>query len=406
MKPLRYVMRPVPWASTSRFAVLATVAAMLMAGCGGSGASHRSTTSHTTSNAATSTSAAASATGGFTNQAFASGIGITHPVPGGKAPVTQPDDLTKLGEQIFVAFQNGVGPQGEPTSAGNQGAGNRNSTIVEFSSSGSPVAHWDVAGHVDGLTADTARGQVAVTANEDANAHLYMIAPATPQPTAYRVPALPHNGGLDAVSFYHGMMLISASAPGTRGKAAPQASYPAVYVVRLNTRSHTATVHGLFGDEATSKNANADKAGTTRLALTDPDSNAVVPAAAARFGGQFELTSQADEQQIFAAGPGARQLSVLKLSQSIDDTAWASDSSGTLYVTDNGADLIYKITGPFQPGMEIVSVSPCDAGNAPASCPAPGFPDPYLGRVDASTGAVTKLTLPGSFKPKGLMFVP
>lgn len=69
--------------------------------------------------------------------------------------------------------------------------------------------------------------------------------------------------------------------------------------------------------------------------------------------------------------------------------------------------MIYKITGPFQKGMEIVGVTPCDAGNAPASCPGPGFPNNYLGQVNPSTGAVTKfaLTTP-AINPAGLLFAP
>ncbi len=399
MTPSRILAPRTARASATRLAAAAAIAATVVAGCG-SGGSHSPGGSHTTASSARSSSAS------FTSQGFASGAGITHTTPSGKTPVNQPDDITKLGDRIFVAFQNGVGPQGEPTTAGNQGAGNRDSTIVEFSSSGSPVAQWEVAGHVDGLTADTANGQVAVTANEDANPRLYMIAPGNPQPTAYHVPSLPHNGGFDAISFYHGVMLISASAPGTSGKAAPQASYPAVYVVSLNSSTHTASVRGLFRDEASAKHANSGASGTGHLALTDPDSNAVVPTYAPRFGGQFELTSQGDYLEIFAADPRGNQLSALKLSQSIDDSAWASGPSGTLYVTDGSADLIYKVTGPFQKGMEIVGVTPCDAGNAPTSCPGAGFPNNYLGQVDQSTGAVTKFALATPINPAGLLFMP
>ncbi len=49
----------------------------------------------------------------------------------------------------------------------------------------------------------------------------------------------------------HGRVLISASAPGTAGKAAPQPSYPAVYSVTFHPGRHLATVRPLFYDEAT-----------------------------------------------------------------------------------------------------------------------------------------------------------
>jgi hypothetical protein len=365
------------------------------------------TVHHTTT--ATATGSPGITSGGFTAKPFASGVAITINTPAGKVSINQPDDITKLGSNIFVGFQNNVGPQGEPTPKGSPGTGNLDSTIVEFSSSGSPVTHWNLAGHVDGVTADLASNQVVVTTNEDAHARLFTINPASAQATEYKVPSpLPHNGGLDAISFWHGMLLISASAPGTTGKAPPQASYPAVYDVTLNSSNHTASVRGLLSDEATAKHANEGKSGTVKLALVDPDSNFVVPSSAPRFGGQFMLTSQGDYLNIFVADTSFKQLSALKLSQSIDDSQWASGPSGALYVSDGSSDLIWKITGPFTPGMQIVGVTPCDAGNAPASCPAPPkFPANYLGVVDMSTGHVSKfaLTTP-PISPAGLLFVP
>lgn len=281
--------------------------------------------------------------------------------------------------------------------SGTPGAGGRDSTVVEFSSSGSPAAHWDVAGHLDGLTGDPATGKVIVTTNEDGNAHLFLIDPSTSQAVEYQLPKLPHGGGLDAISIWHGMILISASAPSATAG-------PAVYVVSLNASNNTASVHPLFADNATATRAN----GTMHLALTDPDSNAVVPTSAPRFGGQFELTSQGDLLQLFASDTSGKRLSALKLSQSVDDSAWATSASGTLYVTDSSNDLIWKVTGPFRPGTEIVSVTPCNANAAPTTCPAPPKWQPnYLGQVDMSTGSITTIPVHGvTIVPKGLFFVP
>lgn len=369
-------------------AVAATIAALAVTGCG---SSHHKTTT-------TATNASKSTSGGYTSQVFASGATIQHPTSTGKASVYQPDDLTQLGSDIFVAFQNNVGPDGTPAS------GVSDSTIVEFSSSGKKVKQWDLVGHADGIAALPAKGEVIVTTNEDANAHLFTIDPSSSKPVDYSVPSpLPHNGGLDAISIWNGTILISASAPGTSGKAPPQASYPAVYEVTLNSSTHKASLRGLFGDEATAKWANSGKTGTTHLALTDPDSNEIVPSYAQRFGGQFMLTSQGDGEQIFVEDTTGKHLSVLKLSQAgSDDTAWASGSSGTLYITDNGTDLIWKVTGPFKRGEEIVAASPCDANSAPMSCLA----KKYLGQVDMTTGMITKLSLTSAIQPKGLLFVP
>jgi hypothetical protein len=266
-----------------------------------------------------------------------------------------------------------------------------------------------VVGHVDGLTADLATGRVIATANEDANAKIYVINPASSSATYYKVPPLPSKGGLDAIEFWHGMMLISASAPGTTGKPAPQASYPAVYVVTLNSSNHTATMRGFFGDEATATRANSGQTGTTKLALTDPDSNEVVPSYAQRFGGDFMLTSQADDEQIFVGNTSGTKLSVRKQTQTVDDSAWVPGPSGAIYTTDASADLIWKITGPFKKGMEFVAVTPCDAANAPpVACPAPPkFPPNYLGTVNQSTGTITAFKVGGATpQPKGMIYVP
>ena len=207
------------------------------------------------------------------------------------------------------------------------------------------------------------------------------------------------------------MVLISASAPGTTGKAAPQAAYPAVYEVTFGSTSHVATVRPLFYDEdkATFVATGATAATVGPLALTDPDSNEDVPPYATRFAGDFMLTSQGDKEQIFvhdAGGPG-QSLSVLKLSGSVDDTAWASDQSGAIYTTDNKNDTIYKVTGPFHRGEVFVAVTPCDAGNAPSTCPAPGFPSNYLGHLDPRTGVIARVKLAGpAVATQGMIFLP
>ncbi len=49
----------------------------------------------------------------FTARVFVQGTTITHPLGDRTERVSNPDDITRLGDRIFVAFQNGVGPQGE-----------------------------------------------------------------------------------------------------------------------------------------------------------------------------------------------------------------------------------------------------------------------------------------------------
>ena len=201
-------------------------------------------------------------------------------------PLTSPDDITELGHHLFVTFQNGVGPQGTPSTDGNT-----DSTLVEFTLAGRWVSQWDVTGKCDGLTADPLTGKVIATINEDANSSLDTITVATGRLQHYRYSEpLPHNGGTDAISIYRGQILISASAPGTTGAAAPQPTYPAIYVTTLHPKTGIAQVRALYYDEALAKAVNGPDAGKlVHLALTDPDSSEVVPWSSPRFASDFML---------------------------------------------------------------------------------------------------------------------
>jgi hypothetical protein len=327
-------------------------------------------------------------------------------------PLTSPDDITVLGHHIFTAFQNGVGPQGQPSADGND-----DSTVVEFTPGGNVVHQWDLHGKCDGITADTQRGVLIATIDEDANSSVYTIRPGAPKGAQlvqyhYNDSPLPHNGGTDAISIYHGLILVSASAPGTvtGSKPAPQPTYPAVYELTFHYVKRLAVVKPLFYDEAAARVANtgADAGKTVNLALTDPDSNEIVPASGPRFAGDFMLTSQGDKEQIFVRRSGklGSHLAVLRLSQSVDDTAWARSPHGKLYVANTGGGTIDVVTGPFRPGTVLVAVTPCDAGNAPATCPAPGFPPNYLGQLNPWTGHIKRVPVRGPvFGPQGMVFI-
>ena len=344
--------------------------------------------------------------GQFSANVLVNGATLSHPISGGSATLSNPDDITSLGDHVFVGFQNGVGAQGQASPSGNT-----DSTIVEFDRSGHELAQWDVTGKVDGLTANPQTWQLIATVNEDANSSVYLINPqpgSTPVQYQYSQP-LPSAGGTDAISVYHGTVLISASAPGTTGAAAPQASYPAVYEVWFDQSNDIAYINGLYGDEAPAvvANTNSSSFGSLEsLGLTDPDSSEVVPFYAQRFGGDFMLTSQGDQEQLFYSSPW-QPLSVLSLSASVDDTGWPANRNDVLYTTDNSANEIIAVSGPFQRGSEIAAVTPCGSNNAPSTCPGPGFPANYLGSIDPSTGTITPLAVSGpSFQPQGLLFLP
>jgi hypothetical protein len=106
----------------------------------------------------------------FTVTRIASGQSLTHWFTAAGSSTWQhehlssPDDITVLQDRLYVTFQNGVGPQGQASTDGNQ-----DSTIVEFTLGGREVRQWDLRGKCDGLTADPWAGVVVATVNEDAN---------------------------------------------------------------------------------------------------------------------------------------------------------------------------------------------------------------------------------------------
>jgi hypothetical protein len=365
-----------------------------------------SSSSSSSSSASVKSSAASGASGnpggGLSVRQLVFGSTLKHTFqPDGKGAgksesLSKPDDLTSLGGRLFAAFQNGVDSQGETAPSGNN-----DSTVVEFTPAGKVVRQWDVTGKVDGLGTDAGSGQVIATVNEDGNSSLYAISPASASATHYTYSEkLPHLGGTDSVTSYGGRLLISASAPGTSGKQ--PASAPAVYAVTL--KGTTARVSPYFADNATATVVNGPKAGKTTLALTDPDSSGVVPSGSSSYAGDFVLDSQADQELIFTSGSAAK-LSVLKVKQAVDDSAWVTSARGTLYASDPGSDTIDAITG-LKPGSVYSAETPCDAANAPTACPGPGFPANSLVQLNLKTGALSSVAGTTAVNPQGLTFVP
>src|SRR6516162_6004733 len=224
--------------------------------------------------------------------------------------LSQPDDIVAAGGHLYVGFQNGVGSQGEPS-----GSGNMDSTLIEITPAGHVVKQWDMTGKIDGMGADPATGRVFASVNEDSKSSLYVLSGGTVTHYTYAQSPLPHMGGTDAISVFNGKILVSASAPGTSGTAPKDAA--AVYVVTLNAAAKTAAVAPFFAINAKATGVNGSNAGkTVTLALTDPDSNMVMPSSSPKFPGDFMLNSQGDLQLIFS-GPSGQNLQVVKLSQAV-----------------------------------------------------------------------------------------
>jgi len=313
-----------------------------------------------------------------------SGFSISTLAAGGS--LSKPDDITRLGNDLFVSFQNGVGAKGEPAPRGG-----RTSIVQEFTLAGAPVARWTLTGKCDGLSADPANNRLIATVNEDANSSLYTISPGSARPThyTYSPSPLPHKGGTDAISIVHGQILIAASAPNV-------ATGPAVY--RAQLAGGIAALTPVFTDTsvATTANTGANNGRTEKLALTDPDSSEVVPSASPRFAGDFVLDAQGDKELVFTGNAtGSKQsLSVLHTTTEVNDTAWATATQGTLYVTDNASNSLLAIRGTFSPGTAYSAV-PKDSSRNPGT----------VGTLNLKTGTVTPFAT-GLGSPAGVLFVP
>ncbi|MGH9122212.1 MAG: fibronectin type III domain-containing protein, partial [Acidimicrobiales bacterium] len=313
------------------------------------------------------------------------GSALTHKVGSTSTALTNPDDIVEMGGNLFVAFQNGVGSTGGASSSGNT-----NSTLVELTQLGAYLGQWDVTGKIDGIGADFANQRIVATVNEDGNSSLYTITPSAPPATAvahytYTPSILPSGGGTDSVAIYQGQILISASAP-------TNSTAPAVYVASLNSTTDVATLSTYFSDNSPATPLSGGSPVT--LALTDPDSNAVVPLGVPQVGGDFLLDSQGDQELIFANGSGAN-LGVLSLNQSVDDTTFATVPFSGVFVTDPVHDTVDEVFGPFSPGEALTSVTPCGSNNAPAACPNAAYPNNYLGVLNLPTGAITPANVAG-----------
>ena len=306
---------------------------------------------------------------------------------------SKPDDLTVLDNHLYTNYQNGVGPDGAPA-----GDGTTSSTIAEYDLTGHLTHTWSLRGRCDGLTADPSNHRLIATVNEDSNSYLATITPAAATAAAvalYSYSPSPGDatgqGGTDSIAVDFGHIYIAHSAP-------VDSTPPAEYEATLS--GATATLTPIFSDNSPA--TDAITGATAPLALTDPDSNTIVPSTVPRFGGQLLQGSQADSQLVFAAGAGSHAPTLTKLdltygtatAPTVDDVTFSTADHGTLFVVDQGAGTINALsTDGFPSGTAFVA-QPLDSGN-------PG----QIGTIDLATGMITPLDTHFA-SPKGLLFLP
>lgn len=328
-----------------------------------------------------------------------------HSLPGAvlvSAPPTGakgPDDITYLATPsldwgrplVWTAYQNGINPNGTAGSPG----GTTNSTLVGYDPAlGVAVRSISVLGKVDGLVADPGMGRLIATVNEDDNSTLRVIDPGTGHVANYTYspnPAVSGNGGTDSVAIWNGQIYTTHSNPNDTTQATE-------YLVTLRTATHVAALTPVFYNDNV---ATVVQTGARiHLALTDPDTNAVMPSASPRFAGQLATISQGDGKVIFAKpfGTGVH-LHVLNVTDNvsgnvppIDGFAVSTAAHGTLYVVDAGAGTITALNTAGWPAGTVFVGEPSDNGN------------PLIGTLNLSTGKITPL---GNHfvSPKGLLWV-
>jgi hypothetical protein len=313
---------------------------------------------------------------------------------------TGPDDITELAlpgfdhgrTVIWTAYQNGIDPNGSPGTSG----GPTMSTVVGYDrASGAIVRSVSIIGKVDGLTADPAMGTILATDNEDANSGINLIYPALGAVAHYQYspsPTVSGNGGTDSIAIVGASIYVSHSNPNDTTQATD-------YLVTLHRSTLVAHLTPAFYDDGRAWDVNAGLHVT--LALTDPDTNYLMPPQSPRFAGQLATVSQADGKLVFASHlGGSARLSLLNLSDNvtgnlppIDGLAVASCATGTLYVVDGGANSISALTTQGWPSGTVFVGEPNDNGN------------PLIGTLNLATGHIRPL---GNHfvSPKGMLFLP
>lgn len=285
-----------------------------------------------------------------------------------------PDSIAIVGNDVFVGYGNGGNPDG---------SGDALSTIAKYNSSGVLLNTTSVVGHNDGLRYDPASGQLWALQNEDANPNLVLITPATLAKSApFSFSATPHGGGYDDVAFGFGKAFISASNPAHNPNAAPA-------VVSATWNGSTVDVTGVLNGNATATVINTGA--TTTLNLQDPDSMNISP------DGRLALNSQADSQLVFVSNPAkpSQSVSVLDLTNQIDDTVFAGGGENTLLFAAKGDNAVYELSGIFGPGTAYSAAAA--NGTAPNT--------DFIGELDLANGDLSPIVI-GLSGPGGEAFLP
>lgn len=294
-----------------------------------------------------------------------------------------PDSITYYKGTIFIQYANGTTPTG----------GGGDSTIVQFSSTGKVLRTYRIPGKVDGLKYNPFDGKIWALQNEDANPSLTLIDPVSHTMKHYRyaAPTL-HGGGYDDVVFLNGQVFISASNPNlqTPTSSTPNGQNIFPSIIKATIEGEQVEVEPVLMGNATLIDVTTGQSVVAQQ--SDPDSLKVDPS------GNLVLDSQADGDLIFLNAPGAPNQVGYRLHLSngaptqvtVDDTVFPTQASGTIYVADTSANVVYAVTSTVFPPNSAFSASDTTG---------------VLGRVDLTTGQLVPV-IAGMVSPHGALFVP
>lgn len=287
---------------------------------------------------------------------------------------TQPDSVVVGGGSVWIEYGNGVD---------STGADGKSSTIVRYSQANGAIQNtYSILGSVDGLNIDPATGTVYALQNQDGNATVSTINPATnvvSGPRSYATTSAAR--GYDEWAFTGGKVYGSYTNPANPDD-------PIVQQIQPTSNPVTATPVLTYG--ATGTNLATGQAGQPIVA-NDPDSLKVRP------NGDLQLSSGDDGTLTFIHNPGAGQtVSFLQLLDAngapvsgLDDAQTVTSQDGTFYLAETKNNDILKIDVT---GLTIGDIY-ADVGSLNV-----------LGDVSQSTGTVSAL-LSGLGSPHGLAFV-
>ena len=284
-----------------------------------------------------------------------------------------PDPIVWENGFLFVAYQNATGPTGT----------GGDSTIVQYDRKSRVVKSVKVPGRCDGMRWNSDTNLMWITVNEDANSSMFTWDPTSGALLQYAFSSAKHGGGYDDLAFSNGMAFIAASNPTLNEHGIN--THAAIVSVVLS--GSTAEVTPVLKGDAFAKDIPTGQ--KVRLNLTDPDSMTVAP------NGDVLLVSQADKEIVWVhdAGSKSQTVSRLLVGDQLDDTVYATQSHGLLYVADAKRNRIDEIHGRLESGGLYTE--------APSDSSVPGF----VGIVNTSYGTVTPVVT-GFGSPTGLIFVP